>query len=57
MECSVAPVSVNARVSVNVDNNGRYSSPYCKRLYNNGTVSVNVDSNGGDPSRFCQRLH
>ena len=36
----VASVSVNAPVSVNVDNNGRYSSRYCKRVYNNGTVSV-----------------
>ena len=31
----VAPVSVNATVSVNVDNNGRYRSRYCKhdRVY------------------------
>ena len=47
----VALVIVNAPVSVNVDNNGRYRSRYCKRVYNNGTVSVNVD-NG-----YCQRLH
>ena len=44
-------------VSVNVDNNERYSSRYCKRVYNNGTVTVNVDSNGSDLSRYCQRLH
>ena len=36
----VSPVSVNAPVSVNVENNGRYRSCYCKRVYNNGTVSV-----------------
>ena len=53
----VAPVSVNATVSVNVDNNGRYRSCYCKRVYNNGTVSVNGDSNGSDLSRYCHRLH
>ena len=53
----VATVSVNAQVSVNVDNNGRCRSRYCKRIYNNGTVSVNVDSNVSDPSRYCQRLH
>ena len=53
----VAPVSLNAPVSVNVDNNGRYRSRYCKRVYNNGTVSVIVDSNGCDLSHYCQRLH
>ena len=54
---SVATVSVNAPVSVNVDNNGRYRSPYCKWVYNSGTVSVNIDSNGSDLTRYCQRLH
>ena len=52
----VAPISVNAPVSVYVDNNGRYHTRYCKRVYNNGTVSVNVDINGSDVSRYCQRL-
>ena len=41
-------VSVNAPVIVNVDNNGRCRSRYCKRVYNNDTVSVNFDSNGRD---------
>ena len=41
----VAPVIVNDPVSVNVDNNGRYRSRYCKRVYSNGTISVNVYSN------------
>ena len=36
--CAVAPVRVNAPVSVNVDNNGRYRSRYCESVYNNGTV-------------------
>ena len=49
--------AVWAPVSVNVDNNGRCRSRYCKRVYNNGTVSVNVDSKGSDFSRYCQRLH
>ena len=52
-ESLVAPVSVNSPVSVNVDNNGKYRSRYCKRVYNNGTLSVNVDSNGSDHSRNC----
>ena len=43
---SVRPVSVNAPVSVNVDNNRTYRSSYCKRVYNNSTVRVNVDTNG-----------
>ena len=39
----VAPVCVSAPASVNVDNNGRYRSRYCKRrVYNNGTVSVTL---------------
>ena len=50
----VTLLSVKAPISVNVDNNGRCRSRYCKRVYNNGTVSVNVDSNGGDLSRYCQ---
>ena len=54
---AVATVSVNSPVSVNVDNNGRCRSRYCKRVYNNGTVIVNVDSYGSDLSRYCQRLH
>ena len=54
---TVAHVSVNAPVSVNVDNNGRYRSHNCKRVYNNGTVSVKVDSNESDLSRYCQYLH
>ena len=29
--CIVAPISVNAPVSVNVDNKGRYGSRYCKQ--------------------------
>ena len=53
----VAPVIVNAPVSVNVDNSGRYRSRYCKRVYKNGAVIVDVDSNGSDLSRYCQRLH
>ena len=53
----IVAVCVNAPASVNVDNNGRYRSRYCKRVYNNDTVSINVDSNGGDISRYCQRLH
>ena len=52
MASIVAPISVNASVSVHVDNNGRYRSHYCKRVYNNGTVSVNVYSNGSDAYRL-----
>ena len=58
MTCNapLAPVSVNALVSVNVYNNGGYRSRYSKRVYNSGTISVNDDSNGSDLSRYCQRL-
>ena len=52
-ESLVASVSVNSPISVNVDNNGKYCSRYCKRVYNNGTLSVNVESNVSDPSRYC----
>ena len=55
--CIVASVSVNAPISVNVDNNGRYRPRSCQLVYNNGTVSVNDDSSGSDASRYCQRLH
>ena len=54
---TVALVSVNAGVGVNVDNKGEYRYCCCKRVYNNGTVSANVDSNGSDLSSYCHRLH
>ena len=57
MDIIVTPVSVNAPVSVNVDNNRRYRYHYCKHVNYNGTFSVNVDSNPGDLSLYCQCLH
>ena len=44
LDFSVALVSVNASLSVNVENNGRYRSCFRKQVYNNGTFNVNVDS-------------
>ena len=48
----VAPVSVSAPVSVNVDNNGRYRSV----TVNAFTITVPY-RNWSDFSRYCQRLH
>ena len=57
----VAPASVNAPVSVNVDNDRSDLTPITVHAFTitvaHLTVSVNVDSNGCIRNRYCQCLH